>query len=188
MGVSGLVLAGGQGRRMGGVDKGLQLYRDRPLAEHVIERFRPQVEELLISAAAGAKDYERFGCRLVMDRFRDAGPLAGLHAGLVACAHPLLASAPCDVPHLPLDLVARLRTGLEEADAAVARAGERLHPVFAILRRELAPRLETFLNSGGRSVEAWYATLNTAEVLFIDPPEAFANLNTMDELRRLESE
>src|SRR5688572_5092940 len=114
-GITGLILAGGQGRRMGGVDKGLQPFRGKPLVEHVIERFRPQVQELLISAAPAARAYEAYG-RVVLDELGE-GPLAGLHAGLAACGG-LLASAPCDTPLLPDDLVARLRAGLKDADAA----------------------------------------------------------------------
>ena len=183
VGISGLILAGGQGRRMGGVDKGLQPFRGRPLVEHVIERLGPQVDTLLISAASTV--YAGYGT-VVVDEL-GAGPLAGLHAGLGACPTDLLASAPCDTPLLPTDLVQRLRDGLKNADAAVARVRTQRHGVCALVRRALRPRLEAFLKEGGRGVEAWYATLDTADVSFDDQPDAFANLNTLDELRRLES-
>ena len=191
--VTGLILAGGQGRRMGGVDKGLQPFCGRPLIESVIERFAPQVSELLLSVAPGAEPYERYGARLVADEFRapggtPAGPLAGLHAGLGACSHPLLATVPCDAPHLPADLVARLRDALQSAaaDVAVVRTGPYLQPVFALMRRELRPALLAFLELGGRKTDAWYSTLNAVEVPFDDQAEAFANLNTLAELHRLE--
>jgi molybdenum cofactor guanylyltransferase len=183
--VTGLVLAGGRALRMGGVDKGMQLFRGRPLIEHVIERFQPQLDgaqsgDLLISGPAG---YAAYG-RVVTDSL-GAGPLAGIHAALGACDGELLAVVPCDAPLLPLDLVTQLHASLGEADVAVARDADRLHFVFALLRRSLLPRLEAFLSQGGRSVERWYATLLTANVTF-DDAHAFTNVNTLETLRALE--
>jgi molybdopterin-guanine dinucleotide biosynthesis protein A len=193
-GVSGLVLAGGQGRRMGGVDKGLQPFCGRPLVEAVMERLRPQVSELLLNVAPAASAYARYGLRLVFDEFHApdgslGGPLAGLHAGMAACTEPLIATAPCDAPHLPSDLVSRLRQALENAgaDVAVVRTGAFLQPVFALVRRELRPVLAAFLEHGGRKIDGWYETLNSVQVAFDDQPSAFANLNTIEELRRLEA-
>jgi molybdopterin-guanine dinucleotide biosynthesis protein A len=183
-GVTGLILAGGRGRRMGGVDKGQQIFRGRPLVDHVIERLRPQVESLLISAASQA--YDSYGWPVIADEL-GAGPLAGVHAGLGACETELVVTAPCDTPLLPDDLVQRLHAALQDADAAIAKVGTQRHNVCALVRRELRPRLEAFLKEGGRGVEAWYATLNTADVAFDDRPGAFANVNTLDELRRLQS-
>ena len=135
--VTGIVLAGGQGRRMGGVDKGLQLLRGRPMVAWVIERFAPQVDEILINANQNLDDYARFGHRVVRDAIGGfAGPLAGLHAGLKANAHPLVVTVPCDSPFLPLDLVARLHAALvaAHADLAVAKTGDQPHPVFSLVR------------------------------------------------------
>ena len=117
-----------------------------------------------------------------------AGPLAGLHTGLLACETPLLVTAPCDSPFLPEDLVARLRAGLEAAgaDLAVAQTGTQPHPVFSLVRREVLDGLTAFLESGGRKVDAWYAALKVAEVPFADEA-AFANINTLDELNQLET-
>ena len=187
--ITGVVLAGGLGRRMGGVDKGLQLLNGRPLVSHVIERLAPQVDELLINANQNLEAYAAFGYPVVPDRIAGfAGPLAGLHTGLLACETPLLVTAPCDSPFLPEDLVARLRAALEAAgaDLAVAQTGTQPHPVFSLVRREVLDGLTAFLEAGGRKVDAWYAALKVAEVPFADEA-AFANINTLDELKQLET-
>lgn len=186
--ITGLVLAGGQGRRMGGVDKGLVLLRGRPLVEHVIERLRPQVSTLLINANQNSERYAAYGHPVVADDLAGfAGPLAGLQAGLTRASTPLLVTAPCDSPFLPADLVQRLRSGLETAHAqlAVARTGDQPHPVFALCRREVLPGLTAFLAAGGRKIDAWYAGLEVVEVAFDDEAEAFSNINTLEELNAL---
>lgn len=183
--VTGVVLAGGQGRRMGGVDKGLKPLRGRPMVAWVLERFAPQVDEVLINANQNLERYAEFGYRVVPDRLGGfAGPLAGLHRALGEAAHPLVATVPCDSPFLPADLVARLRAGLEkdQADLAVARTGTQPHPVFCLCRCRLLPHLERFLQGGGRKIDAWYASLRVAEVAFDDEPDAFSNINTPEEL------
>lgn len=187
--VTGVVLAGGLGRRMGGVDKGLRELRGRPLAAWVIERFLPQVDELLVNANQNVDAYARFGHPVIADAIGGyAGPLAGLHAGLAAARHPLVATAPCDSPFLPRDLVARLRGALEAQDAqlAVARTGDQPHPVFCLCRRDLKPHLEAFLAGGGRKVDRWYAALKVAEVAFDDVEAAFSNINSPEELAAFE--
>ncbi len=186
--VTGVILAGGLGRRMGGVDKGLQELRGRPLVGWVAERFGPQVDELLINANQNAGRYAAFGHRVVADQIPAfAGPLAGLHAALSVASHPLVACVPCDSPFLPADLVSRLLQALvaRGADLAVARAFEQAQPVFCLCRRAVLPSLGEFLGGGGRKVEEWQATLRRTEVAFDDQPEAFANLNTRAELGRL---
>jgi molybdopterin-guanine dinucleotide biosynthesis protein A len=183
--ITGLVLAGGQGRRMGGVDKGLQPLRGRPMAEWVIERLAPQVDEVVVNANANLERYAALGHRVVSDAVGGfAGPLAGLHAGLAAARHPLLVTVPCDSPFLPLDLVARLRAGLERdgCDLAVAKTGDQPHPVFSLVRASVLPHLAAFLEGGGRKIDAWYATLAVVEVSFDDQAEAFSNINTRAEL------
>ena len=185
--ITGVVLAGGLGRRMDGNDKGLQLLRGKPLAQWVAERLAPQVDELLISANRNPERYTAFGHRVVADAIPDfAGPLAGLHAALSAAAHPLVATAPCDSPFLPEDLVSRLYAGLTAADAdlALVRAGERVHPVFCLCRRELLPGLTAYLASGERRFMGWIAAVNAVEVDFSDRAEAFENLNTLADLTR----
>jgi molybdopterin-guanine dinucleotide biosynthesis protein A len=181
--ITGLVLAGGQGRRMGGVDKGLQALRGKPMAQWAIERLAPQVDEILINCNQNLESYARFGHRLVPDEIGGfAGPLAGLHAGLRAAAHPLVVTVPCDSPFLPQDLVSRLREKLGANQLAVAKTGAQAHPVFSLVRRDLVDHLERFLRGGGRKIDAWYGALRTVEVLFDDEADAFRNINTLEEL------
>jgi molybdopterin-guanine dinucleotide biosynthesis protein A len=188
--ITGVVLAGGLGRRMGSVDKGLQLLRGRPMAAWVIERFAPQVDEVLINANQNLERYAAFGHRVIPDEVTGyAGPLAGLHRGLTEAAHDLVATVPCDSPFLPLDLVARLKAALERerAEIAVAKTGDQPHPVFCLCRRSVLPGLTAFLAAGGRKIDAWYAKLKVVEVAFDDQPDAFSNINTEDELRAFET-
>jgi len=183
--VTGLVLAGGMGRRMGGVDKGLVSLQGRPMVAWVLERLQPQVDELLVNANQNLDRYASFGHRVVPDEIAGyAGPLAGLERGLAGATHDLVVTAPCDSPFLPADLVERLRQPLDAdaADLAVARTGSQPHPVFCLCRRSLHEHLRTFLASGGRKIDAWYADLRIAEVAFDDQPEAFSNINTTEEL------
>jgi len=187
--VTGVILAGGQGRRMGGVDKGLQPLRGRPMVAWVIERFAPQVDEVLINANQNLERYSALGHRVIPDEIRGyAGPLAGLHRGLTEAAHELVATVPCDSPFLPRDLVARLRSALERnaAEIAVARTGNQPHPVFCLCRRSVLPGLAAFLAGGGRKIDAWYANLKVIEVAFDDNPDAFSNVNTQTELEAFE--
>lgn len=185
--ICGLVLAGGQGRRMGGVDKGLQPLQGRPLMQHVIERLRPQVGEVLINANQNLERYAEFGCPVVPDRVGGfAGPLAGLDAGLHATNAPLIATVPCDSPFLPGDLVARLAAARSaiDADLAVARTGSQPHPVFALVCTRVRPHLAEFLARGERKIDRWYASLNVVEVAFDDEADAFTNINTRAELEQ----
>ena len=185
---TGIVLAGGQGRRMGGVDKGLQLLNGRPMIAHVIERLAPQVEDIVINANQNPEAYSKLGHPVVPDAIEGyAGPLAGLHAGLQAATQALVVTAPCDSPFLPADLVARLASALGDNDLAVAKTGAQAHPVFALVRRTLLAHLAAYLAGGGRKIDAWYASLNVVEVAFDDEADAFSNINTREELREHES-
>jgi molybdopterin-guanine dinucleotide biosynthesis protein A len=186
-GITGLVLAGGQGRRMGGVDKGLVPLLGRPMVAHVLERLTPQVDEILINANQHVDEYEAFGFPVLPDAIAGfAGPLAGLQVGLARAEHPLIATVPCDSPFLALDLVARLVRALDDkrADVAVARTFDQPHPVFSLVRRAVLPHLTRYLEGGGHKIDAWYATLNVVEVAFDDEADAFRNINTADELRQ----
>ena len=186
--ITGVVLAGGQGRRMGGVDKGLQLLNGRPMIAHVIERLAPQVEDIVINANQNREAYAAFGHPVVPDAIEGyAGPLAGLHAGLQAATQPLVVTVPCDSPFLPADLVARLASALGDNDLAVAKTGAQAHPVFALVRRTLLAHLAAYLAGGGRKIDAWYASLKVVEVAFDDEADAFSNINTREELREHES-
>jgi len=186
--ITGLIIAGGLARRMGGGDKGMQMLRGKPLLAHVIERFAPQVDRLLINANHNPAAYAAFGYPLVADTLEGyAGPLAGLQAGLAQCPTLLLATVPCDTPFLPRDLVARLHAALDAAQAplAVATTAGWTQHTFMLCRREVLPSLTAFLATGERKIGRWYATLDAVEVPFADEA-AFANINTLEELAHLE--
>ncbi len=195
--LTGLVLAGGRGTRMGGVDKGLQLLRGEALASHVLKRLAPQTGPLLISANRHAETYAAlgapFGATVVADTLPGfPGPLAGLLAGLRAAGTAFVLSAPCDSPGLPADLAARLAHALEAHGADIAMVSTTddfgnasIHPVFALLRTSLADDLSAFLEAGERKVRAWYARHKTVEVAFPDE-RAFYNINSLQELADLE--
>ncbi len=185
--ITGVILAGGRGRRMGGVDKGLQDLEGRPMVQRVLERISPQVGSVLINANQNLARYAAFGRPVLPDRIPDfAGPLAGLHAAMEQTATPLIATVPCDSPFLPADLVQRLHAALvaDNAELAVARTGGRAQRAFCLARRELLPRLAAFLAAGDRKVGLWHATLKVAEVDFDDEAAAFDNINTPEELAR----
>jgi molybdopterin-guanine dinucleotide biosynthesis protein A len=185
MPVTGVILAGGRGTRMGGQDKGWIELDGRPLIEHVLARFAPQVDEVLISVNRNLERYAALGHPVLPDVSPGfLGPLAGLHAGLSSARNDLVVTAPCDSPWLPLDLVARLRRALDDAatQAAIPRAGGRLHRAFLLCRRSLAADVEAYLARGGRRVQEWCAQVRCIAVDFEDEARAFRNLNTPDDL------
>lgn len=183
--VTGLVLAGGRALRMGGVAKGLALLRGEPLIAHVIARLRPQVAGLLINA--NRPDYAGLGLPLVADVIDGyAGPLAGLHAGLLACPTPWLATVPCDAPFVPRDLVARLaQSPCRQSRLFVAASPHGIEPGFMLAHVDLAAGLGDWLAGGGRKVRDWLAASGAREVAFADAA-AFANINTAEELATLD--
>jgi len=188
-GVTGLILAGGEGRRMGGADKGLLMLRQRPLVCHVADRLRPQVEALLLSANRNAETYRGLGLEALGDPLRDgdrsAGPLAGVIAGLANCRSEWLATVACDTPAFPEDLVARLWSAAQAAGApaALAVTGAGPHPVFMLVRRELLTDLRHFVACGGRRVRDWQDRIGAVAAVFPDEA-AFANINTPQDLLR----
>ena len=198
--ITALLLAGGRGSRMGGVDKGLQNFRGAPLALHALLRLQQQTlppADVMINANRNLAAYEAFGVPVWPDTLPDfAGPLAGFLTGLERCETPLLLTLPCDVPHFPLSLCERLAQALqaEQAEIAMAVAPEddgqlRPQPVFCLLRAELMESLVRFTHGGGRKIDAWTAQHRQVLVPFDQPgddPLAFANANTLAELRRLE--
>jgi molybdopterin-guanine dinucleotide biosynthesis protein A len=202
--ITGLILAGGRGSRMGGVDKGLQTFNGMPLALHTLTRLQMGggVGHVMINANRNLAAYESFGASVWPDGLADyAGPLAGFLTGLERCETPYLATVPCDTPLLPLDLVPRLAQALQaqDADIAMAAAPEiakdgstqvRTQPVFCLLRVELLEDLMQFTQGGGRKIDAWTALHKTVVVPFDlpgDSPQAFFNANTLAELRHLEN-
>ena len=190
--ITGLVLAGGRGSRMGGVDKGLQNFRGTPMAMHVLLRLAPQVGALMVNANRNIGAYEAFGAPVFPDVLPDyAGPLAGFLTGLEQCETPWLVTAPCDSPLFPADLVEQLAKAAARDDAEIAVAGAiedgtlRTQPVFCLLRASLLESLTRFTGSGGRKIDAWTAQHRTSVVTFPDAA-AFANANTLRELQQLE--
>jgi molybdenum cofactor guanylyltransferase len=186
--ITGLILAGGRGTRMGGVDKGLQLYRGVPLAQHALHRLAPQVRSVMLNANRNFEAYAEMGVPVWRDELPDfPGPLAGMLAGLAHCSTPFLVTVPCDTPHFPSDLVARLAAGLSLGDDEMATAytggAEKLfpQPVFCLMRVSLLERLHAFILSGERKTGAWPRSRRNAQVCFADEA-AFMNINTLEEL------
>lgn len=195
--ITGLVLAGGRGSRMGGVDKGLQNFNGVPLALHTLLRLQLQVGEMMVNANRNLAAYESFGAPVWPDSLPDyAGPLAGVLTGLERCETPWLLTVPCDSPLFPIDLAERLAEAAarEDAEIAMASAPEdgqlRPQPVFSLLRVDLLESLVAFTHGGGRKIDAWTARHRTVLVPFDRPgddPNAFANANTLPELQSLEA-
>jgi molybdenum cofactor guanylyltransferase len=200
--ITGLILAGGRGSRMGGVDKGLQNFNGIPLALHTLMRLGPQVESVMVNANRNLSAYESFGAAVWPDASADfAGPLSGFLIGLERAETPYVLTVPCDTPRLPLDLAERLAQALvrEDADIAMAAAPEtdtqgntqtRTQPVFCLMKIELSESLVKFTHAGGRKIDAWTAQHKTVVVPFDAPnddPLAFANVNTLTDLQALEN-
>jgi molybdenum cofactor guanylyltransferase len=195
--ITGLLLAGGRGMRMGGADKGLQILHGEPLALHVLKRLAPQTGSLLISANRNAQRYEELGApfraTVIADTLPDfPGPLAGMLAGLRAARTPFVMTAACDTPGFPADLADRLADALVSNHADIAtvattdtEGNASIHPVFALLSRSLADDLEGFLQAGERRVRTWYARHKTVEVAFADE-RTFYNINSLQELADLQ--
>ncbi len=189
-GLTGVILAGGLGRRMGGQDKGLVTLRNRPMIDYVIAALRPQVDELLINANRNQDAYSAYGCPVITDSFPDyAGPLAGMATALEAMTGSLLLTAPCDCPFPPADLAERLHAALIDHDAEIVAAhdGNRLQPVFALITPTLLPSLQSFLKKGGRRIDEWYGAHRFVTADFSDQPEAFLNLNRLEDKAALEA-
>ena len=195
--ITGVILAGGRGSRMGGVDKGLQNFNGMPLALHTLLRLQPQVGEAMINANRNLGAYEAFGVPVWPDVLSDyAGPLAGFLTALERCETPWLVTVPCDTPLFPQDLVARLARAADEQHAEIAMAAAReddgqvrSQPVFSLMKRELMESLVRFTHGGGRKIDAWTAQHRTVLVPFDregDAPSGFSNANTLAELHQLE--
>lgn len=194
--ITGLILAGGRGSRMGGADKGLEIHQGVPMAMHALLRLAPQVGEVMINANRNLGAYESMGAPVWPDSLPDyAGPLAGFLTGLEHCETPYLVTVPCDSPLFPEDLVQRLAQALDAEGAEIAMAATRegaapqmrlqVQPVFCLLKTELLESLVRFTQSGQRKIDKWTALHRCVEVPF-DDPQAFANANTPDELQQLQ--
>jgi molybdopterin-guanine dinucleotide biosynthesis protein A len=188
--ITGLVLAGGLGRRMGGEDKGLVPLAGRPMVAHVLDALRPQVGTVVVNANRNQERYAAFGHPVIADAVDGyLGPLAGVLTALQHCTTEFLVTAPCDTPLIAPDLVARLYAACTAAgaDLAVASDGRRQQPVFLLLRASLAPSLEAYLAGGGRKIDVWFGQLRIAVADFGDEPDTFVNVNDPDERQRVEA-
>lgn len=191
--ITGLVLAGGRGTRMGGVDKGLQPFRGQPLAHNALQRLQPQVGSVMINANRHLEAYQAMGVPVWPDATPDfPGPLGGLLVGLQHCSSPWLASVPCDTPNFPLDLVERLAQAASAAGAPLAtvatlEAGQtRPQPVFSLLHVRLLPSLQAYLDAGERKILPWLRQHGAVELPFEDS-RAFFNANTLHDLQELQA-
>jgi molybdopterin-guanine dinucleotide biosynthesis protein A len=188
--ITGLILAGGRSSRMGGTDKGLMTLGDKSMIEQVIERVRPQVQTLLISANRNLQRYRDLGFEVLEDQSADfQGPLAGMLRGLDRIDRGCLLTVPCDGPLIPADLAARLDEALQRPGAVIATVsdGERRHPTYALIRHDQADDLRRFLASGERKLGKWFAACGALEVDFSDRKEAFYNVNTVSDLQRVQA-
>ncbi len=187
--ITGIILAGGRASRMDGRDKGLVDLAGRPMIEYVLEAIAPQVSEVLINANRNIEIYENYSRQVIPDATGDyAGPLAGFAAGLTAATTELVLTVPCDGPWVPFDLVSRLKQKLEQSSSniCVAHDGQRMQPVFALLRREVLPEIQCYLDGGDRKLSLWVKQQEPAIADFSDYPEAFINVNTPNEKTRVE--
>jgi molybdopterin-guanine dinucleotide biosynthesis protein A len=188
--ITGLILAGGLARRMGGIDKGLVPLAGKPMVEHVLEGLRPQVARVLVNANRNLQAYARYGCAVVSDTLEGyLGPLAGALSALRVIDTDLLLTVPCDSPLVAPDLARRMHQALvsRQADLAVAHDGHRQQPVFLLLKRGLADDLEAYLASGERKIDRWFARHRLAEADLSDRPDSFININEPAETARLEA-
>ncbi|MFM1662082.1 molybdenum cofactor guanylyltransferase MobA [Aeromonas salmonicida] len=186
--VSAVILAGGRATRMGGEDKGWVALAGRPLIDHVLERLRPQVDEVLINANRSQTRYQALAPVISDDNNDYLGPLAGMQAGLAAAHHDWVLFVPCDGPALPHDLMSRFRAALTpDTELVVAHDGDWLQPVVALLHKSLLPSLSAALAEGERKIDIWFARHKMAVVSFADQPDAFINLNSPTELAAYEA-
>ena len=187
--ITGVVLAGGKARRMGGQDKGLRPFAGRPMVEWVIDSLAPQVGALVINANRNREAYAAYGHPVIADEIEGfQGPLAGFASTMAAVSTPWILTLPCDGPYPAPDLAERLCAALaeQEAEIAVATDGNRMQPVYALIPVALAASLRDYLAAGERKIDRWYARHRVALVDLSDHPEAFANVNTLEDSRTLE--
>jgi molybdopterin-guanine dinucleotide biosynthesis protein A len=192
--ITGLILAGGRAQRMGGIDKGLIHFHDKPLIEFAISRLKSQVGSILINANRNITKYASYGYPVILDEMLDfSGPLAGFSAGLKTCNTPYLLTSPCDSPLLPIDLGIKLAAEMERGDFQLVYASSKeangkiwAQPVFCLMHVNLQESLNAFLQKGDLKIDGWFKEVRSSTVVF-DDPQAFTNVNTPEELKQLEA-
>lgn len=187
---TGVILAGGKGRRMGGKNKGLLEIKGRRMIEYVLAAIRKQLTHLMINANDDLGLYQSYGCQVVRDELEGfQGPLAGMSAALKRCRTRWLCTVPCDSPLLAEDLLARLHRALadQSGDLAVAHDGERLHPVFCLMRSDLHDHIRRVIDQGERKIEKIFVGIKVSEADFSDKPECFLNVNRPEDLSAMEN-
>jgi len=190
--ITGLILAGGRAQRMGGIDKGLIPFHDKPLIESAIAKLKPQTQSIIINANRNLTKYAGYGYPVIMDETPDfSGPLAGFLVGLKACKTPYLLTAPCDSPLLPNNLAQNLSAEMDRGDFQLVYASSKeadgkvwAQPVFCLMRANLQDSLASFLLKGDLKIDRWFKELRSSTVIF-DDPQVFANVNTPEELKSL---
>jgi molybdopterin-guanine dinucleotide biosynthesis protein A len=191
--ITGLILAGGRAQRMGGIDKGLIPFHGKPLIESAIAKLKPQVQTIVINANRSITKYAAYGYPVIMDETPDfSGPLAGFSVALKACKTPYLLTSPCDSPLLPNNLAKLLAAEMERGDFQLVYASSKeadgkvwAQPVFCLMRSNLQDSLNQFLQKGDLKIDRWFKELRSSTVVF-DDPLVFANVNTPEELKKLE--
>ena len=179
--ITAVILAGGQGRRMGGQDKGLIEFDGKPLAAILIKQLSQQGVAIIINANRNHDQYQKLGCPVISDTLEDyQGPLAGFASAMAAVNSKFILTLPCDGPHLSADYVARFIASYAQSAAPVQVAfdGERLQPVHALIKVDLLPSLNQFLEGGDRKIDRWYAQHDYERVDFSDCASMFRNINT----------
>lgn len=187
--ITGIILAGGRARRMGGQDKGLIQLARKPMIEYVLNAIEPQVDAIIINANRNQKVYGKYGYPVVADQIGGyCGPLAGMASGLQAAKTPFIVTAPCDTPLIPDDLVHKLYSILQDEDAEICtvHANGRLQPVFTLMKSELLSSMLDFLNSGERKIDKWFEKHRLAIADFSEQAETFININSAAELAAIE--
>ena len=187
--ITGIILAGGQARRMGGQDKGLIELAHKPMIEYVLNSIEPQVDDIIINANRNQAVYGRYGFAVVADQIGGyCGPLAGMASGLQAAKTPFVVTVPCDSPLIPDDLVQKLYSTLQDEDAEICTAlsNGRLQPVFTVMKTEVLSSMLDFLNNGERKIDKWFEQHRLAIADFSEQPDTFININSAEELAEIE--
>ncbi len=187
--VTAVILAGGEGRRMGGIDKGLVELDGKPLIEHVIARLQPQVSSLIISANRNIEHYQKYGYPVITDQINNQGPLGGILSALQQCKNDWLLTMPCDSPYPPQDLRLRIHQTANQTTSLLftAHDGQHSQPLFSMIHRSLINSLQTFLASNEKKVTLWLKQEGTIDVDFSDQPMAFININTGEMLASIQN-